>query len=257
VVPGADDDGLRRRARALSQHLSLPFSSAFNAAPGLRLVVAADHLELCDERSKPGNGVTAAFPAEAMGSIGRLRREPLGRAFGRSVESIVDATAGLGRDAFFLAIMGYRVLAIERSPVIFALLADGVRRARECGFRDALSSLEIRQGDACEILPALKPRPDAVYLDPMFPPKRKASALPKKEMQVLRRIVGRDVDADELFEVGRRVALDRVVVKRADDAPHLRGQRPDFSQRGKLVRYDVYLSGRGCPVHGPFKSASE
>jgi 16S rRNA (guanine1516-N2)-methyltransferase len=56
-------------------------------------------------------------------------------------------------------------------------------------------------------------------------------------------VVGDDADALALLEVSRRTALERVVVKRPDDAPPL---APDPSMRiaGKLVRYDVYLARR-------------
>ena len=82
-------------------------------------------------------------------------------------------------------------------------------------------------------------RPDVIYLDPMFQPRR-SSALPRKPAQVLRQLVGLDQDELELFEVARRCARQRVVVKRADDAPPL-VEGVDHSHRGKIVRYDVYL----------------
>ncbi len=43
--------------------------------------------------------------------------------------SVIDATAGLGRDAFVLASLGCKVRMLERSPVVAALLADGMARA--------------------------------------------------------------------------------------------------------------------------------
>ena len=39
--------------------------------------------------------------------------------------TVVDATAGLGRDAFVLAQLGCAVTLIERNPLIAALLEDG------------------------------------------------------------------------------------------------------------------------------------
>jgi hypothetical protein len=48
------------------------------------------------------------------------------------------------------------------------------------------------------------PPPDAVYLDPMFPPKRKASALAKKSIRMVRALVGDDDDALELFAAALR-----------------------------------------------------
>jgi 16S rRNA (guanine1516-N2)-methyltransferase len=75
----------------------------------------------------------------------------------------------------------------------------------------------------------------------MFPPKRRASALPRKEVQVLRAAVGDDPDAGDLLAAARRAARMRTVVKRADDAPVLGGP-PSLAAEGRTVRFDVYLS---------------
>src|SRR5690606_16884554 len=42
---------------------------------------------------------------------------------------ILDATAGLGRDAFVLASLGCDMTLIERQPLVAALLEDGLQRA--------------------------------------------------------------------------------------------------------------------------------
>ena len=42
---------------------------------------------------------------------------------------VLDATAGLGRDAFVLAALGCKVTMHERHPVVAALLYDGLQRA--------------------------------------------------------------------------------------------------------------------------------
>ncbi len=49
------------------------------------------------------------------------------------------------------------------------------------------------------------PRPQVVYLDPMFPHKQK-SALVKKEMRVFQSLVGPDLDADGLLAPARQLA---------------------------------------------------
>jgi 16S rRNA (guanine1516-N2)-methyltransferase len=168
---------------------------------------------------------------------GLSRRQPLARAIGKT-QLVADATAGLAQDAFSLALMGYRVTAIERSAVVAALVRDGLRRLNETP--QALGDrLRLVNGDARAILPALTPRPEVVYLDPMFPAKRNASAAVRKELKWLRDIVGEDPDALELFEAARRSATHRVVVKRPDHAPPL-APNPVASIAGKLVRYDIY-----------------
>ncbi|MFO0828359.1 MAG: class I SAM-dependent methyltransferase [Phycisphaerales bacterium] len=202
-------------------------------------------IELVDGRvearwpeDRQGSGVAVDFESLALpGGVGALRAMPLVRACGRELAkggaTLVDATAGLGYDAYLLARAGFRVIAIERSPDVARLCADAQRRARR-------ESFELRVGDAREQLAAL--RPDVVYLDPMYPPKKRASALPPKEMQIVRAIVGDDLDAAELFAVARASAP-RVVVKRPLHAEPM--GVPTSTIEGKLARFDVYLRAGG------------
>ena len=167
------------------------------------------------------------------------RSLPPCRAVGRPEGLVVDATAGLGGDAFLLAVAGYEVLAIERNPHVFAALQLGLRRAQEDAklARWLGGRLRVVQGDARQLLRELEDVA-AVHVDPMFPAKKK-KALPPKNMQELRRLVGEDLDSCELLEAACAVAP-RVAVKRPRTAsPLLEG--PEAVIRGKLVRYDVYL----------------
>lgn len=156
--------------------------------------------------------------------------------------TIVDATAGLGRDAFVLASLGCQVTMLERHPVVAALLADGLQRAQqdsEIGdwMRERMS---LRAGSALENLQQLGFTPDVVYLDPMFPHRQK-SALVKKEMRVFQSLVGADLDADALLPAALAVAGKRVVVKRPDYAGFLNDMPPSMSIETKSNRFDVYV----------------
>ncbi len=156
--------------------------------------------------------------------------------------TVVDATAGLGRDAFVLASLGCQVTMLERHPVVAALLADGLQRAQqdaEIGewMRDRMS---LRAGSALENLQQLGFTPDVVYLDPMFPHRQK-SALVKKEMRVFQSLVGPDLDADALLPAALAVAGKRVVVKRPDYAGYLNDKTPSMSIETKSNRFDVYV----------------
>jgi 16S rRNA (guanine1516-N2)-methyltransferase len=171
---------------------------------------------------------------------GSRRSHPLCRAVGRKLPlpRIVDATAGLGRDACVLAALGYEVVAVERCPILFALLENGlVRAADEAQISQRLSLI---QGDARDYLQGCIP--DVVYMDPMWP-KRSKSALVKKEMQFFQRLLGEEQDAGSLFEVARAVARQRVVVKRPVKAPPLVPE-PSYRVQGGRVRWDVYLASQ-------------
>ncbi len=240
------DAALRDRARELSTELHLPIASAQPGQFDLLLVVRPDRLELRDTQPAAPGPIYADFlgsrPAEYRRRAGN-RKQPLARAVGLPdrTPTVVDATAGLGRDAFRLAMLGCRVTAIERSPVVGALLRDGLRRARTVPeLEDLLDQrLTLLTGDARDHLAQLSDdeRPDVVYLDPMFPVAPNASALTKKEMRVFHLLVGDDGDADSL---ARAAARHRVVVKRMSNTPTLGGE-PDICYPGKIARYDVYL----------------
>lgn len=169
---------------------------------------------------------------------------------------IVDATAGLGRDSFVLASRGFAVTALERNPIVAALLADGLARARgaDAGTAEIAARIELRGVEAVAYLAALKEpvRPDIVYLDPMFPPSQK-SALVKKEMRLFQQLLhGAEAagDAAALLEAARAAARLRVVVKRPAKAPPLAGSAPDYALPGKAVRFDVY-AGIAVASTGP------
>ncbi len=157
--------------------------------------------------------------------------------------SIIDATAGLGRDAFVLASLGASVTLIERSDQMHALLADGMARAAQSAgvFADTIRRMTLLHGDAKELLPALSA--DAILIDPMHPP-RKNTALTKKELRQVREIVGPDEDAAELMRIALMHARKRVVLKWPAKADPIPGLRPCSHQiRGKSTRYDVFMLG--------------
>ncbi|MCI0999841.1 class I SAM-dependent methyltransferase [Ochrobactrum sp. C6C9] len=182
-------------------------------------------------RFRSGEGRGQA-PAKAVGFTGSVTPE------------IVDATAGLGRDAFLLASLGARVTLIERSEKMHALLAEGLARAAAEGgqYAETVARMTLLHGDSCELLPAL--RPQVVMVDPMHPP-RGNTALVKKEMRQIREIVGTDPDAEKLMQVALEAAVNRVVLKwplRAEPMAGLR--KPSHQILGKSTRYDVFVKAK-------------
>lgn len=154
---------------------------------------------------------------------------------------IVDATAGLGRDSFLLASLGSEVTLIERSPEMHAMLSDAIARAKAEGgvYQEIASRMTLLHGDSRELIPTLSP--EVVLIDPMHPP-RGNTALVKKEMRVLRELVGSDPDQTELMKVALAHATKRVVLKwplRAEPMPGIR--KPSHQLLGKSTRYDVFM----------------
>ncbi len=250
LVVASDDPAALRRARRLATQLGLSSWNRGTDDDAYSLRIDRDRVELLAPRSQGFRPFSIDFgPRGAAGRIQRSNRrnEPLIRAVGaRQATSyrVVDATPGLGRDAMLLAAYGFRVTLVERSPVVVALLDDALCRAAMAApqWRMAAQRLTLRSGDSIRWLSALPPagRPDVVYLDPMFPQRRK-SALVRKEMRILQAIVGEDRDSGQLMEVALERARHRVVVKRPKGSNCLGDVRPDHVIDSKSVRYDVYL----------------
>lgn len=162
---------------------------------------------------------------------------------------ILDATAGLGRDAFVLASLGCRMTLIERSPIVYELLKDGLERGRlfaaseDAELAEILNRLALvpEHIDSLAFLNRLTDidRPDVIYLDPMFPERQKSADV-KKEMKAFHSIVGADLDADALLPLALEQANYRVVVKRPRKAPFLNSQAPSYQLEGKSSRFDIY-----------------
>lgn len=154
--------------------------------------------------------------------------------------SIVDATAGLGRDAFMLASFDCQVTLLERHPIVAGLLEDGLIRGRQdpqiADIIQRMQLIKINAIDYCAEHPLAF---DVVYLDPMFPEKAKA-ALAKKEMQIFQSMIS-DTDTDALFKAAKACARLRVVVKRPLQANFLTNEKPNHMLEGKSHRFDVYL----------------
>ena len=155
--------------------------------------------------------------------------------------TVLDATAGLGRDAFVLACLDCHVQMIERNPIVAALLADGLRRARlDVHVAGIVQRMPLLVGDAIELMSAWTAQaPQVIHLDPMFPSRDK-SALVKKEMRLFKPLVGADDDAPALLAAALALATHRVVVKRPRKAPEIVGAAPTYSLQGKSSRYDIY-----------------
>jgi 16S rRNA (guanine1516-N2)-methyltransferase len=210
-----------------------------DAKEGFHLCRVEGRLRLCSA----DQGLSVDLDLEHGPMAHRLRTarrsEPLPRAVGmtRRHPTVLDGTTGLGRDTMVLAKLGCRVTAVERIAGLAMLLADAVEGS------PLAANLSIVHGDTAQVLASLpaSARPDVVYLDPMFAEHGKAQV--KKDTQLLRHLAGPPEDLAPLFALARRVARERVVLKRALGAQAIAA--PDFSKAGGRVRFDVYLVNRG------------
>lgn len=230
---------------------SLRDPSALTLPDGLTLIQYAGQLALAADESSFGKPLSVDFVAgkaahrrQFGGGRGQLVAKACGLTKGVT-PNVVDATAGLGRDAFVLASLGAPVLLIERVAAIAALLQDGLMRAaQDVATSPIAARMTLRHGDAAQQLAELVAdaafAPQVIHLDPMFPHREK-SALVKKDMRLFRELAGDDDDAPRLLAAALDVATHRVVVKRPRKAPPIAGPAPQHTLEGKTSRYDLYV----------------
>lgn len=245
---------LTAAAATLAQAYGLPNELPEHAAElDFYLELTLDGLELV-WRSRPDlQPLQLSFthgPQAWRQQQGGGRQEAVVRALGVAKgfrPTVLDATAGLGRDGMMLAHAGCKVYLLERHPAVHALLDQAVVHAQQDERigewvkkrvtvlpRGSLIDTEVLS----EAFQDLKPA--AIYLDPMFPERGKAAAV-KKDMQMLQALVGGDSDADSLLPAALALATHRVVVKRPAAAPFLSGQKPSSQITTKKHRFDVYI----------------
>jgi len=262
VVVGSTTLPLLSEAQALGLHLSLPALSQIfsfddrvlpNTRYGMVLLVTPEGLKLKDLKTPREAPIWVDFTSSKL----RLRAKQAGAAkqsLAKAVgikpgwrPTIIDATAGLGRDGFVLASLGCHVTMLERHPVVAELLKDGIKRAALHSETTKIVQTAIKfiPGQAANIIDALAEDQcaDVIYLDPMFPHRDK-SALIKKEMRLFQTMVGIDEDVSILFEAALKSAKKRVVVKRPNSGRGLQGMDPHLVITGKSTRYDIYFTHR-------------
>ena len=244
------NQGCRQYARRLGEELvASGLATADGSPPGaLELNCGPDGLTLTVPGVGEGLNLHLDFVRGPQGyrlAHAGQAREELVRALGRlpAGSTVIDASAGLGRDSLLLAARGFQVIALERHPVLAVLLTEALDRAGEHpGLLPWIARLNLIHADAFTFLNENDTQADAAIFDPMFPPRSKNAAV-KKEMRVLHRLLGPDADPDAAatLEALRGRVQRCVVVKRPLHAPYLGDQPPARELRGRSTRFDVYL----------------
>lgn len=235
IVPWATAD--HGAARQIAKKYALPLLT--EAPSHAYLSYSSRGLALCNVET--AGQTQGPFQIDFMSKQLHYRQqsggqEPLFKAVGikpsQPLPSIIDATAGTGRDAFLLASQGCQVMMVERCAVLAALLDDALGRL------SIPLDLTLVFQDACDFLAQCQGA-DVIYLDPMFPEKKK-SALVKRDLQIVQQLVGHCEDDSALISSAMKAAKSRVVVKRPQWAGSLGGHQPDWHIARKNYRFDVY-----------------
>ena len=242
-------DELSAEACSFAESQHLPCISTDSASAELLLNYTPDYVELRDISTN--TAIHVDFISGALehrrkygGGRGQTIARAIGLKQGATPPSIIDATAGLGKDAFVFACLGCSVTLLERSPIIARLVDDAINRAsHDEHFSQFIKhGFSLIQSNAIDYLRQLDEtrRPEVIYLDPMYP-ERKKSARVKKNMQILQKLLGHDEDTDKLLGAALECATKRVVVKRPKGSESLSAKKPTISYESKKTRYDTYI----------------
>lgn len=151
----------------------------------------------------------------------------------------IDATAGLGEDSLLLAAAGYKVYLYENNPIIALLLKDTIERAGKIPeLANIVCRMEVIEENSIKAMQKLNFTPDVILLDPMFP-ERKKTALVKKKFQLLHFLESPCTDENEMLDAAILAKPNKIVIKRPLKGEWLAGRKPNYSLKGKSIRYDI------------------
>lgn len=234
------------KAQALAQQLQLPLiTQAQSSAYDYLLTVTPYYLGLQKTSEKQWAPFYLDFSRGKLHyrqQQASLKKELLAKALGvkpKDQARIIDATAGWARDSFILASLGFEIILLEKSPILYTLVQDGLHRAAQDPAMTAIvARMQLIHTDALTYLPQHKA--DVVYLDPMFPSRQKSASV-KKDMAILHDLLEKSEQETALLQAALACANKRVVVKRPRLAVNIAELEPNFQFLGKHSRFDIYL----------------
>lgn len=254
ILPTIINQDIEQRARLLADSLGIPFAEK-HMSTEYSLTYTEQGLALFSVDHNGEIAETLLYIDFIHGKNGFRHanncttKQPLAKAVGIKPgfrPTIFDATAGLGGDGFVLACLGCTITLCERSPILHSLLEDALQRAqKEANLQRIINeNITLVFGNAADVLSKISTSSHTIYMDPMYPHRSK-SALNKKEMRVIRTLVGDDEDAEILLGIALEQTEKRVVVKRPKGAPLIGGRKPSHEINMKNSRFDIYLTNMG------------
>lgn len=236
----------QKKSEELSNSLEVPLFFDLDEAEGVRsyLYYKKDRLYLFNSDSKKEISLDFVESyTRFYKSKGFAKQNPLVKAVGGHSDEkrcLWDMTAGLCNDSLIFLGLGFEVFAFEREKSVYALSLDALLRTQENELlKNIFTHLNIENSDSSGILQENREAPDVIYLDPMYPEKKK-SALPSKEMQILQLIASETKMLEEFLLGCIKKARQRVVIKRPLWAKVICQDRLTHSYEGKAVRFDMY-----------------
>ena len=246
-----DSSIVEATATQLAERLSLNILPINESATPFVLNYKEDYTELIDQESNTAIHVDFLFGSLAHrkkygGGQGQAIAKAIGIKKYKLPLNILDVTTGLAKDAFVLACLGCSITMIERHPIIAELVRNALEQAEKADEFQKINQqgFKLIETDAIHYLEKITDLPDVIYLDPMYPQRKKKAAV-KKNMQILQKLIGhepsKEIDESKLFNLAINKAKKRVVIKRPKGAPSISNTSPTMTIESKITRYDVYV----------------
>ena len=230
--------GQRDAAESFARKNGVPLAE--KQGDGLTLLYDASGVSL--------NGYGLTFRGDFTGMLhrlteGRLQHEMLVHISKTKnpAPRAIDATAGMGEDSILLAAAGYDVIMYEQNTVIAALLKDALRRAKKDPvLKEIVPRMHLVEGNSIELMKELSFSPDVIYLDPMFPARQK-TGLVNKKLQLIQKLEHPCVEEEALLSSALSLNPEKTIIKRPLKGAFLAEKKPDYSVKGKAIRYDCII----------------
>ena len=155
---------------------------------------------------------------------------------GESSKKILDCTAGLGHDAFILALLKQNVTVVEKNKglcILFELALENLPQTPY--FQEAKERITIINDDSASFVDKLFDY-DVIYIDPMFEDRGNAG---RSGMMSL--ISDYLDDFTDVSDVLIRSKFNRLVIKRQKQFKKSVNISPSFILHGKSINFHVFI----------------
>ena len=249
----ADSTADTLAANALAKQLGLPFNDNGAASDDnwcllvsaeQRTLIRPDGAKMNIDFTQGKAALRQAQPSKDQSLVRALGLHKLNEAQRRSIH-VIDATAGLGQDGWIIACQGCKTTLLEQSSLVAAMLHHAIEyAARQPTLASIANHVEVINVRSQDYLAQADNviKPDIIYLDPMFPSKKKQAKV-KKGMQFLQALLP-ETDNRHLLKHALDAATNRVVVKRPTGADVIAGTENWGGQLTTVetdaTRFDIY-----------------
>ncbi|MBT7322542.1 MAG: class I SAM-dependent methyltransferase [Gammaproteobacteria bacterium] len=201
----------------------------------LSIIFDKEDIQLINAHYKNPVSISINFLDKELNNKIKLRlagkKDVFDKLFPKKGSTILDCTAGYGRDSYILRSMGYDITMIENSPVMSLLLNSALKKLE-------LSNFSMYHGNSYDYLKHSENHYEYIYIDFMFD-KLKESSLSSKNDETLKLISFQDSNKNNLIKLAIKKSKGRVIVK---EPKHSLSNilKPDYIIKTKLLNFNVY-----------------